>query len=111
MAFSDFRNYDQVIEKYRVNFLRDDFIAPAEKPLIDENFRQEMRLNWREFPYERSEAATSQSLIFPILREVWKSYRDHLLLMSQEPLVGDGELTGVVDFVVCKRSSLGPTIP
>jgi hypothetical protein len=111
MAFSDFRNQDQVIEKYGLGVRREDFVFPSEKPAIDDHFREQMKLVWYKFPFQRSEGAASQALIFPILFEVWKSYREDLLLLSQEPLEGDDGLCGVVDFMVCKKSPHGEFEP
>jgi hypothetical protein len=111
MAFSDFRNQNQVIERYGLGIRREDFIFPSEKPVLDEHFREQIKLVWYKFPFERSEGAASQALIFPILFEVWKSFRDHLLLLSQESLKGDDELCGVVDFLVCKKSLHGEIEP
>src|SRR5258708_36139034 len=103
MAFSDFRSQDEVAEKYGLRYLREDFLQfHAEHPVIDDYFRREIAFTWKVFAYQRSEAAAGEGLIFPILREVWKSYLESLTLLSHEPLRYDGELNGVADYIVCK---------
>ena len=111
MAFSDYRNSDQVIERFRLRTVREEFVPDSQPPELDGRFRDQIELVWREYPFQRSDAAASQALIFPILFETWKVFREHLILLSQESLRFDAELCGTADFVVAKRSPLGPTIP
>ncbi len=112
MAFSDFRSYDQVIAKYGLGFRREDFVPINRKaPFIDEYFRQDIAFVLKHFAYQRSDPAAAEALIFPILKELWKSHCETLTLLSHEPLQYDEELTGVVDYAVCNRSSLGTMLP
>ncbi len=48
-----------------------------------------------------------EALIFPILREVWKPFRQSLALWSHQPLTYDEDLCGVPDYTVARRSPLG----
>ena len=112
MAFSDFRSYDAVIEKYGLDLAREFFIVtdgPA--PSIDGYFRRDIAYMLKSFAYQRSEAAAAESLIFPILKEVWKSFDDTLTLLSHEPLIYDEDLKGIADYIVCKRSPHGSAFP
>jgi hypothetical protein len=112
MAFSDFRNYDEVAIKYGLNVVRKFFVeSDGPVPPIEDYFRRDIAFICDSFGYQRSEAAAAESLIFPILKEVWKPYSDVLTLLSHEPLQYDQELKGIADYVVCKRSPHGMGLP
>src|SRR5690242_17516256 len=102
MAFSDYRSHEEVAIKYGLNYTRDMFVRFNDSALIDEHFRREIDFVLKSFAFERSEAAAAESLIFPILKEVWKSYLNNLTLLSHEPLQFDEDLKGVADYIVCK---------
>lgn len=59
----------------------------------------------------RSEVGAGEIVLFPILRQVWKTYADDLSLFTHEPLECDADLTGTPDYFVCRPSEYGPTIP
>ncbi len=54
-----------------------------------------------------SEAAISEFLIAPILREIWKHYDDVLLLCSHVALTVGEEFDGYPDYLFTKRTALG----
>jgi hypothetical protein len=49
-------------------------------------------------------------LIYPLLREVWKPFHEALTLWSHESIAYDDDLCGVPDYIVARRSPLGPVI-
>jgi hypothetical protein len=49
-------------------------------------------------------------LIYPLLREVWKPFHEVLTLWSHQPIAYDDDLSGVPDYIVARRSPLGPLI-
>lgn len=112
MAFSNYTSIDDVISKHRVRWVAGPVVTPAaDAPPFGDYFREELAFNLREFPTGRSEVGAGELVLFPILREVWKSYRPDLLLFTHEPLEYDADLTGVPDYFVCKRSEFGPFYP
>ena len=46
-------------------------------------------------------------MIYPVLKEVWKTYRSKLTLWSHETLVYDEDLSGVLDYTVTQRIPSG----
>jgi hypothetical protein len=111
MAFTNYRSVDDVVKKHKLSFIQDSVISPdPNAPLFDEHFRNELAFNLRKLPVGRSESGTSEVLLFPILREVWKPFADDLALFTHEPLTYD-DLPGVPDYFVCKVSEYGQTIP
>lgn len=80
-------------------------------PLFGEHFHAELAFNLKRLPIGRSEIGAGEVLLFPILREVWKPYSDDLALFTHEELTFDDDLTGILDYFVCKVSEYGQTIP
>lgn len=112
MAFNNYTSIDAVIEKYRIRCVAGSVVAPAlDAPPFGDYFREELAFNLREFPLDRSEIGAGELLIFPILREVWKTYRPELSLFSHEGLEFDADLCGTPDYFACKRSEFGPFYP
>ncbi len=112
MAFTDYRSIDDVIRKHRLRWVAGEVVAPAaDAPPFTASFRDELNLNLTELPPVRSEAGAGELVLFPILREVWKSYRPHLSLFTHDPLEFDEDLRGIPDYFVCKRSEFGPFYP
>ncbi|MBX9627812.1 MAG: hypothetical protein K2X82_28700 [Gemmataceae bacterium] len=112
MAFGNYTSTDDVIARHKVRCLLGRAVAPAaDAPPFGEYFRAELEFNLREFAPGRSEIGAGELVLFPLLREVWKSYRPELLLFTHEPLEYDADLCGTPDYFVCKRSEFGPTYP
>jgi hypothetical protein len=112
MAFTSYTCIDDVIKKHKVRCIPGQAVIPAsDAPPFEQHFRDDLAFNLSEFPLDRSETGAGEVLMFPILREVWKSYRPVLSLFSHESLEFDSDLTGVPDYFVCKRSEFGPFYP
>lgn len=110
MAFTSFTSIDEIAKKYAITFRREGFVAPVPGVTAGAAYLDELELTLREVPFQRSESFTCEALIYPTLREVWKAYRADLTLLSHEPLAADADLRGEVDYIVCRRSPLGPLI-
>jgi len=112
MAFTSYTSLHDVILKHRIRCVSGPVITLAtEAPLFNEYFLGELAFNLREFPLDHSEGWNGELLLFPILREVWKSYRPDVALFSHEALEYDADLCGIPDYFVCKRSEFGPFYP
>ncbi|MGL6096077.1 MAG: hypothetical protein ACRC7O_09810 [Fimbriiglobus sp.] len=107
MAFTSFKSIDQLLLRYD----REPFVEPVPGATFSDTTRAEIDFILREYPFDRSEVATREALIFPILKDVWRHYRGHLTLLSGEAGEYDAELRGEVDYVVCRRSPHGPFTP
>lgn len=110
MAFTSYTSVADVARKHQIRLQRQTFVTPVVFP-VNAHFLNELNFTLQEVAYSRSEAAASETLIYPILREVWKPYRDKLTLWSHEPLEYDEDLSGVPDYVVAQRSPLGAFVP
>ena len=109
MAFSDYRTLSQVQQEFQIIYQEAAFIAaPAVEP--PRSFREELAFTLEYIDVYTSEAARTEAIIFPILREVYKSYHDHYALWIQKPLAYNERLQGTPDYLVATRSALGKTV-
>ncbi len=111
MAFTSFKTVDELLTKYHVTERRESFVRPVPGAVLSDTVLAGVDFVLHEYPFDRSEVATRESLIFPILMDVWRHYRSRLTLLSGEPVDCDADLRGEVDYVVCRRSPHGPFTP
>jgi hypothetical protein len=110
MPFTSYRDIAEVAHRHRIQCQRAAFVNPVDFQLSS-HFRSELDFTLSEIGFERSEYATSETLIYPLLREVWKPFHRALTLWSHEPITYDEDLSGVPDYFVARRSPLGAIIP
>jgi hypothetical protein len=109
MAFSDYKHISQVQQEFTIAYREELFLVPHETP-VPEPFLAEFLFNKEHFDVYSSEAARSELLIFPLLREVYKPHAHQCSLWIQKPLTYDDKLTGTTDYLVSARSPLGKTV-
>ncbi len=90
-------------------------VTPApDAPPFPDYFLTELDLSLNYLtPGRSSEIGCGEIILFPILREVWKPYRELLSLFTHEGLEFDDDLTGTPDYFVCKVTEYGriPDVP
>ena len=109
MALGDYKNIAQVQKEFGVKYEETNFIPAAEmepSPI----FQSEFAFTLENFDVYTSEAARTEAIIFPILRELYKSYYDHLSLWIQAPLAYNDKLKGTPDYLLATKSPLGKTV-
>jgi hypothetical protein len=115
MAFTDYTTIDSILKKYKLRLVAAQVVTPAlDAPVFSDYFRAELDLNLTYLtPGRSSEIGCGEILLFPILREVWKTYREELSLFTHETLEFDDDLTGTPDYFVCKVTEYGriPDVP
>jgi hypothetical protein len=110
MPFASYTSISDVAHAYQITVRLEDFIVPLERP-VSEYLRSELAFAQAYVGFaDGSEFAVCENLIYPVLKEVWKSYTDHLILWSHIPLNYDEDLSGTPDYVLCRRSPLGPWV-
>jgi hypothetical protein len=109
MAFTDFKSIAQVQQEYNIRYSEESFISYLDlKP--SEHFREEFEFNLENIDVFTSEASRCENVIYPILREVYKSFVDKYTLWSHKSISYDNKLTGTPDYLISTRSELGKTI-
>ena len=109
MSFNTYKNIGQVLKEYSIRSEEISFIQ--EQPIIiREIFKEELAFSLREFVVGESEYAVCETIIFPILREIYRSYRDKFTLWSHKTIIWDEQLSGQPDYLLAKRSPLGKEV-
>ncbi|MGD1909509.1 MAG: hypothetical protein ACFB2X_01175 [Rivularia sp. (in: cyanobacteria)] len=109
MAFSNYKSISAVIKKFQIQYIQKNFMLEVDFPVKD-SFKEELDLLFIDGVVDNSENAICENLIYPVLKEVWKSYRNKLTLWSHEKLVYDEDLSGIPDYTVTQRNPLATIV-
>ncbi|WP_414624644.1 hypothetical protein [Calothrix sp. CCY 0018] len=109
MSFDTYKNIGEVLKEYNISSTEENFIIET-AILIRETFQEELTFSLREFNYQESEYAICEAIIFPVLKELYRSYRDQFTLWSHKALVYDDKLSGIPDYLLAKKSALGKEV-
>lgn len=109
MAFTDFKSADQVQKAYQIRYVEKDFMTFTPKA-PSEYFVNEFEFNQENFDIFSSEASRCEAVIYPMLREVCKSFIRDYSLWSHKSISADSVLMGTPDYVVAKRSEFGKNV-
>lgn len=105
MPFGTYKTLGEALQALQITETQTAFLEP--KPIaVSDYFRSELQLTMSNFDVNCSEAAICETLLFPILREAIKPYTSVLGMWSHIPLYRDGQLLGVPDYIIAKRSPL-----
>lgn len=106
MAFGSYKALGEAMAALQVTGVREEFVQP--KPFaVRDSFRTDLQASLDECPVDCSEWAVCENLIYPVLREVARTYTKNLVVWSHVSLYHAGELLGVPDYLIAKRSPLG----
>jgi len=109
MSYSEFKTISTVLQEFQVRYSEADFIEPLSFS-VTEYFRADLHLMMREGVVDNSEFAICENLIYPVLKEVWKEYRQHFILWSHQALTFDNRLSGFPEYILARRSPLGKVV-
>lgn len=109
MAFSDFKTLAEVQEKYNIKYTEACFIA-GQDLLPPPHFLEDFEFNQENIDVFTSEAARSEVIISPLLREVYKRHYQDYSFWIQKSIAYDETLAGTPDYIFSRRSELGKTV-
>ena len=109
MSFESYKNIGKVLKEFQIVYKEEDFLQPIHFK-IPEYIRAELEFSLQEVVVDNSEAAICETFIYPILREVWKQYKEKLMLWSHRYLKYDDKLSGCPDYLVSQKSPLGKVV-
>jgi hypothetical protein len=109
MGFSAYKNLSTVLKEYQIFHTDANFIIETEFPVPD-YLRENLEIVMQDGVFDNSEYAICEYLIVPILQEIWKHYRNKLILWSHQTLSYDNNLTGIPEYILAKKSPLGKRI-
>jgi hypothetical protein len=108
MPFSDFRSIEAVQQQFQIRYRE---VVIKTKPLEPQAaFLAELQFSLDNIDVFTSEAARSETVIFPILREAYKPHAHLFALWIQKPIQADTVLYGTPDYLFATRSKLGKTV-
>lgn len=109
MAFRDFSSIALVQQRYNIVYQDGNVITPA--PLTpSEGFMADYDFTMKYINVLSSETSRCESIIFPVLKDVFRHYAESLALWSHPMLVANEELAGIPDYIIATRSHLGKTV-
>ncbi|MGA7935199.1 MAG: hypothetical protein WCA35_16745 [Kovacikia sp.] len=109
MSYSEFKTIGAVLQQYQVYYTEVNFVEPLDFAVSD-YFRDDLHLMMREGVVDNSEFAICENLIYPVLKEVWKQYRQQFILWSHQALTFDNKLSGFPEYILASRSPLGKVV-
>ena len=109
MPFTTYQSLSTVLQDYQIVAIEQNVVVERSIP-VSEVLRADIEFSLRELVFDNSEYAICENLIYPVLKEIYKTYRQQLMLWSHQPLNFDAQLSGTPDYVVAQRSALGKFI-
>ena len=109
MALAEFKNVAAVLEKFKIKYQEQDFIAATDFD-ISPAFLNDFNFVRDHIDVKASEYAICESIIYPILKEVYKKYAERLALWSHRSISYGDELAGVPDYLLATKSALGKVV-
>jgi hypothetical protein len=107
-SFSTFKTLESTLIHFNIQENSQNLFPNIENNIIvPELLVEELEFNMTQMPYKVSEASICEMVIFPILRSVWKNFKEKLLLWSHKSIGKETENTGIPDYIIAKRSHLG----
>lgn len=109
MSFSSFKNISEVQQEFGIRYLGESFLTLGvlEPP---QNFVNDFEFSKQNIDVFSSEAARSEVVISPLLREVYKHHYQKYAFWIQKSIRYNDELSGTPDYLFSKRSALGKTV-
>ncbi len=106
MSFSNYKDIGEVLKQFQVTYTEANFMGEAEFSISD-YFRKDLEFMMREAVVDNSEFAVCENLIYPVIKEVWKTYHSKFVLWSHKSLTYDQDLSGFPEYILAQRSPLG----
>ena len=109
MAFRDFSSISDVQQRYNIVY-QDAEIIPPLALAPSAAFMDDYDFTMKYINVLSSETSRCENIIFPVLKDVFRHYTEHLALWSHASLAADEKLSGIPDYLIATRSRLGKTV-
>jgi hypothetical protein len=109
MPFSAYKTIDAVVQEFQITYTQSNFIIETKFPIPD-YFRKDLEIVMQDGAADCSEFAICENLIYPVLKEVWKEYRQKFILWSHKSLTYDEKLSGFPEYILARKSPLGNVV-
>lgn len=109
-SFSSFKTLEDALTHFNIVSKIDTILFPEKECTMSPYLIEELAFTLKETAYNISEAAICEAIIYPILKEVWKHFRNSLFLWSHRSLSKKSKNLGIPDYIIAKRSPLGKDV-
>ncbi len=109
MAFSSYKNISEVLKLFHITYTEANFLSEYAFPVSD-YFRKDLETVMREGVVDNSEFAICENLIYPVIKEVWKTYTSYFVIWSHQSLNYDEKLSGFPEYILARKSPLGKVV-
>jgi hypothetical protein len=109
MSFESYKDIGEVLKEYEIASQEDRFILETNYKVRSE-FQEDLEFCLSEFTFDKSEYAVCEAIVFPVLKEIYRSYYPKFSLWSHQALTYDQRLCGIPDYILAKRSPLGKEV-
>lgn len=109
MSFDSYKNISEVLQEFQITAIEAEFIIES-KIEVRSVFQEDLEFCLREFSFEESEYGVCEMIIFPILKELYRRYRNQFTLWSHKAIIYDEKLSGTPDYILAQRSTLGKQV-
>jgi len=109
MSFDSYKNISEVLQEFNITAIEAEFIIES-KIEVRSVFQEDLEFCLREFSFEESEYGVCEMIIFPILKELYRRYRNQFTLWSHKAIIYDEKLSGTPDYILAQRSTLGKQV-
>jgi hypothetical protein len=109
MVCSSYKTIAEVLTEFQVIYAEANFISQTAFTVSD-YFRKDLELMMRYGVVDNSEFAICENLIYPILKEVWKTYHNYFTLWNHQSLNLDEKLSRFPQYILAKLSPLGKVV-
>jgi hypothetical protein len=110
MAFTDFKTLEQALVAFEIRVEKGTILIVEKDLSPSDILSEDINFALTETAYNASEEAICESIIYPILKEVWKPFKNDLSLFSHKSIKANDELIGIPDYLIAKRSPLGAVV-
>lgn len=97
------------MQEFQITAIEAEFIIES-KIEVRSVFQEDLEFCLREFSFEESEYGVCEMIIFPILKELYRRYRNQFTLWSHKAIIYDEKLSGTPDYILAQRSTLGKQV-
>ncbi|MEM9215596.1 MAG: hypothetical protein AAGD25_14790 [Cyanobacteria bacterium P01_F01_bin.150] len=106
MTFSSYKSLGETLKEFQTMYVEDNFIQELAFP-VSQYFRDDLQFTLDEGVADSTEYAICENIVYPILKDVWKTYASRLTLWSHKYLNLDAQLSGYPEYILARRSPLG----
>jgi hypothetical protein len=109
MAFSAYKSFGETVKAFQISYMESNFLVDVPFQVSD-YFVEDLTFVMREGVVDNSEFAICENLVYPVLKEVWKTYSSQFTLWSHQFLNCNADLSGFPEYILAKRSPFGKVV-